>query len=675
MRLVSACLTIFACLALNALAEDTIVLKNQSEITGRIVSDNGDQIVVEIPSPRGSLTIPYADISTINGLSAERLSSWRRTADRAEKLFASHGIAIPHGVRKETRHVASFTEHLGSQPPPASSTVSRFQGLARFHLVPDGWDPAAGITRWRSSARYAVWDAEASTLRLIVSGTADAARFEPFWNAAGRRPEVYPITREVGRMALSRMFGLAKKKEGSGDWDDRALALEAAETGLASAMALDAVLDPPGLSPGQGDAAVQLTTLVGNEEPRGTPVFLHAWRTFAEQEGARFFRTARFAGGWSLCQRVFEDLPASTEQIMHPEKYFAARDNPTRVELPVPSVPDGAGRLSYVWGGSSLGEWMILQSFLAPAGEGKAGLDGAVARRAAAGWDGDNWIVMSSPAGGLALLWFTVWDTPEDAREFAEAEADAALLRTERGKKNAEAGRILLDTSEGYGLIEWKDREVVVVESIASPEGAAKFAADLWRTAVRRDDTSEGTAKAPAADIATALAVTDELAQAWPADPPRSEPLSGVVETDPKTKSRVFTAAGSFRITIPDDWDVRTEPTALILAPKTDGGGLTVTITWHRAGAGSPPLLVYARAWAVACPKGDGFILPYDTKTDDGRGWFQFVLPNPDRRVHLAWTVSGDRLIRVEATAPAAGAPEGIRLQLQSALASLKFLR
>jgi len=54
---------------------------------------------------------------------------------------------------------------------------------------------------------------------------------------------------------------------------------------------------------------------------------------FPYQEGTDWTRTLYKQGGWERVSKAFVELPQSTEQILHPEKYFA-REAPVKVSLP-----------------------------------------------------------------------------------------------------------------------------------------------------------------------------------------------------------------------------------------------------------------------------------------------------------------------------------------------------
>jgi hypothetical protein len=122
--------------------------------------------------------------------------------------------------------------------------------------------------------------------------------------------------------------------------------------------------------------------------------------------------------------QAFLEGPRSSEQVLHPEKYWDAeqRDEPTTVDL------GDAGR---VLGGryelraeGVLGELMIGSIVGAPTpsdpGDPTAMSGSAWTNAAAAGWDGDRWQIWSDGRKSVALLG-TVWDSEADAREFAEA--------------------------------------------------------------------------------------------------------------------------------------------------------------------------------------------------------------------------------------------------------------
>lgn len=132
--------------------------------------------------------------------------------------------------------------------------------------------------------------------------------------------------------------------------------------------------------------------------------------------------------------RAFRDPPESSEQVLHPDKYW----DPSRRDPPRPvALPDLAAVLGPGWsarGEGTLGELDV--AVLAGAGAVpplslEALSAGAWTNPAASGWGGDRWVLLSDGARTVTAL-ATVWDREEDAAEFAaaaRAPAGATVVR------------------------------------------------------------------------------------------------------------------------------------------------------------------------------------------------------------------------------------------------------
>jgi len=124
-------------------------------------------------------------------------------------------------------------------------------------------------------------------------------------------------------------------------------------------------------------------------------------------------------------ERASRAAPVSSEQILHPEKYWSEerRDDPRTVDLGDAGMALGEGwtMLSEgVVGELSLG---LLVGADTPTGA-SAGLGMVNGRewtnQAAAGWGGDRWQLWERDDRSVVLL-LTVWDSPRDAEEFDDA--------------------------------------------------------------------------------------------------------------------------------------------------------------------------------------------------------------------------------------------------------------
>ena len=155
--------------------------------------------------------------------------------------------------------------------------------------------------------------------------------------------------------------------------------------------------------------------------PEGTkvltdmPAVLRESLLFPYTSGLSFVQGLQAAGGWSAVNDAFGKPPASTEQVLHPDKYAAA-EAPVTVDLP----NDLAKRLGAGWTvglEDTLGEFQ-LRVWLENAAASTAA---ATAQQAAAGWAGDRVVLLDGPSGASAVAISTTWDTTADAAEFASA--------------------------------------------------------------------------------------------------------------------------------------------------------------------------------------------------------------------------------------------------------------
>jgi hypothetical protein len=133
--------------------------------------------------------------------------------------------------------------------------------------------------------------------------------------------------------------------------------------------------------------------------------------------------------------QAFQDLPESSEQILHPEKYWQApRERPQPVQLPDLSARIGAGWKLAVSG--RLGELSLAVMSGAPAldpASFEITQPGKWTTPAAAGWAGDLYQHYTK-AGSAVTVLATRWDSEADAIEFERAVAWPEDRRARRGR-------------------------------------------------------------------------------------------------------------------------------------------------------------------------------------------------------------------------------------------------
>jgi hypothetical protein len=144
----------------------------------------------------------------------------------------------------------------------------------------------------------------------------------------------------------------------------------------------------------------------------GIPDWMVAQLSFPYDRGFAFVTSLRAGGGWEGIDGAYTDAPASTEQIIHPEKYLAGEE-PLRVEPP--ELADVFGRGWRDLEATTMGEAMI-DIWLT-----ELGADDATADAAAAGWGGDRLVVATGLDDAWVMGWRIAWDTEADADEFDAA--------------------------------------------------------------------------------------------------------------------------------------------------------------------------------------------------------------------------------------------------------------
>jgi heme-degrading monooxygenase HmoA len=238
---------------------------------------------------------------------------------------------------------------------------------------------------------------------------------------------------------------------------------------------------------------------IATEELDKAPRSVRESLLFPYQEGMNWTRALYKQGGWPEVSKAFTTLPQSTEQILHPDKYFA-REAPVKVLVPdITSLLNSGGKKSEVRSQRSAsgfqaisswkrlasdvnGEWgfyLILDEFLKSAVE---------SRRAAAGWAGDRTSVYESSKGDVLYISLSTWDTENDAREFFDAYVKRTQLRypeatTLTDPQRSEPGLQTFRTPEGLTAIELRGLRVLIVEGVTGEPGI-----ETLRKALRQGD-------------------------------------------------------------------------------------------------------------------------------------------------------------------------------------------
>jgi hypothetical protein len=148
------------------------------------------------------------------------------------------------------------------------------------------------------------------------------------------------------------------------------------------------------------------------------PPFAIKEADFPYYEGRDFVEFLYNRGNWAEVNKAFSDLPQTTEQILHPEKYLTRE---AAIEVTHPELGSILGASWRFLTTDTLGEWGTYL-VLGYGADDAARLDDSVAASAAAGWGGDSYLVYYNDETNqtiLAAYW--IWDTNTDAGQFESA--------------------------------------------------------------------------------------------------------------------------------------------------------------------------------------------------------------------------------------------------------------
>jgi hypothetical protein len=205
-------------------------------------------------------------------------------------------------------------------------------------------------------------------------------------------------------------LGESYEKERTADGDN---AFRAIVEGDATLAMLAHALRQQGIPLSAATAGIQqmgdyldLNALVRGEKLDDAPAILRVTLVAPYLRGLQFVAAVQGRGGWPAVNNAHRRAPTTTEQVLHPEKYFA-REQGEAIEVPDTREVLAAGfeRIEE----DTLGE-LELSVYL---GQGQpSGTDD----EAAAGWAGDL-LVVYARGEEAAAIWWTTWDTDADAEE------------------------------------------------------------------------------------------------------------------------------------------------------------------------------------------------------------------------------------------------------------------
>jgi len=242
-------------------------------------------------------------------------------------------------------------------------------------------------------------------------------------NAGG--PEKFYFSHEYDHALQDQNFTVFKDQDGILDQTDRILARQAVYEGDATLLMTQ--WGASNLTPAEfGDVLALSADPQVQAVLSGAPAILSEPLQFPYTTGFGFINQVNGAGGWQAVDGLYANMPTSTEQILHPEKY-QAREAPVAVALPADLTKKlGSGwtiGIQDTFGELQTGIWLK-----------EGGVAATAADAAAAGWGGDRLAVLNGPNDTWAVVMDYAWDTDADAAQF-ESAATTALSKAQGSAK------------------------------------------------------------------------------------------------------------------------------------------------------------------------------------------------------------------------------------------------
>ncbi len=191
--------------------------------------------------------------------------------------------------------------------------------------------------------------------------------------------------------------------------DDSYLAVTGLIEGDATVAEFDFLLSNPDL------AAQYLDELENSnfetDALENAPAYFIGVLSFPYNQGFEFVQAVFDEGGWDLVNEAYDNPPTTSEQILHPEKYF---DGEEAIDVEAPAVEDALGDDWRVIDLNTFGEFVI--SIMLD----DAGLSSEQTTAAYEGWGGDSYVALTDEED-TAIAWETAWDSDDDAEQFFHA--------------------------------------------------------------------------------------------------------------------------------------------------------------------------------------------------------------------------------------------------------------
>jgi hypothetical protein len=370
----------------------------------------------------------------------------------AAELTQISGMKLKHPVPCDFITKEKVNEFLSKRVKEESSPEeirAEELTLKKFGFVPQDFDLAKSTVDLLTEQAAAFYDYNKKKLFITESNTKD--------------PQEPVLAHELSHALADQNFNLAKYINAGRKSDDGSTARLAVMEGQATWMMSEYMARKSGQSL---KTSPELVAMMSGENEAGdggqfpvydkSPLYLRQTLIFPYTKGMLFQDAVIHRDNQDAFSQVFQHAPLSTQQIIHPDKYFSGV-KPTDPNLPDPHLTRKYKGLV----GGSLGE--LEHTILLEQYAGKQ-----AASEIAPHWRGCNFELRENKkAERVVLLYSSEWDSEDNARRFFDAYRQALQKKWKKLVIVSQTGdRVTGTGDDGRFVLERKGALVTSMEGL-----------------------------------------------------------------------------------------------------------------------------------------------------------------------------------------------------------------
>jgi hypothetical protein len=351
----------------------------------------------------------------------------------AQELTRISGLPLKHSVPCDFISKDKINEFLQQRVKEVTNPEeirAEELTLKKFGLVPQDFDLAKNTVDLLTEQAAAFYDYDKK--KLFITETTPSETQAPV------------LAHELSHALADQSFNLSKFIKKGRKSDDGSTARLAIMEGQATWLMSEYLARKMGQSLHDSPALVSMMSTMNDSSAGGqypvfenAPLYLRQTLVFPYTKGMLFQNALLTRDGNNGFAEVFRNPPVSSQQILHPEKYFAGV-KPTEPNLPDPKLPHGYKGLV----GGSLGE--LEHGILLEQYSGKKR-----AADLAPHWKGSTFALMENKkAGRVVLLYAVEWDSEDIARRYFSAYREALQKKWKRIAVDSETDTAVTGTGD-----------------------------------------------------------------------------------------------------------------------------------------------------------------------------------------------------------------------------------